>query len=508
MSQIVSFYKKLHRWPGLVLSFILLYFALTGIVMNHRNWFSGIDVSRHWLPKAYHYNNWNNAAIKGNLYLSPDSILVYGNVGIWLTDSSLSEFSCFNRGLPKGTDNRKIFDLHFTASGHLYAATLFGLYVFDKDERAWKPITFEGERQRFVALCSRGDTILAMSRSHIYTGISAGAGTQFQQQQLPVPDGFDKRITLFETMWQTHSGEIFGLPGKLFVDLLGIATAFLSVTGIIYFFFPGWIRRRNRRGKPSARMGNTTRWSLRWHNYVGAWTFMLLIILYFTGMFLRPPLLIAIANAKVSPIKYTHLAQPNPWYDKLRDLAFDGNSGHWLVATSEGIFMVGPELDYIKTLPYQPPVSVMGINTFEPMGEGAFLIGSFSGLFLWNPRFAKVYNYITGKVHEEVSGGRPVGDYKITGTIRISKGDLYMVDYDQGVWPLWHSGKFPLMPDNVRDSSGMSLWNLCLEIHTGRFFQGALGLFYILIVPLSGLAGVIIVLSGYLLWRKKYRSKS
>ncbi|HNQ38743.1 MAG TPA: hypothetical protein PKJ58_12335, partial [Prolixibacteraceae bacterium] len=79
-------FKKLHRWPGLILSFVLLFYAVTGIVMNHREGLSGIDVDRDMLPGNYAYTNWNNAALKGSLVLSPDSILVYGNIGIWLTD--------------------------------------------------------------------------------------------------------------------------------------------------------------------------------------------------------------------------------------------------------------------------------------------------------------------------------------------------------------------------------------------------------------------------------------
>ena len=82
-----------------------------------------------------------------------------------------------------------------------------------------------------------------------------------------------------------------------------------------------------------------------------------------------------------------------------------------------------------------------------------------------------------------------------------------MVDYDQGVRPLYHQKAFPRMPDNVRNESGMSLWSFSLEVHTGRIFGSILGDFYILIVPLTGLAGITVVLSGYLLWRKKYRKK-
>ncbi len=62
-----------------------------------------------------------------------------------------------------------------------------------------------------------------------------------------------------------------------------------------------------------------------------------------------------------------------------------------------------------------------------------------------------------------------------------------------------------MLPPNLaftgmtRRQSSMSLWNLSLEIHTGRFFQFLLGDFYILIVPLVGLAAIMVIISGYLL---------
>src|SRR5690554_2196222 len=104
-------YYKLHRWPGLILSFFLLYFGITGIFLNHRETFSGVDVRRQALPKVYHYDNWNNAAIKGQLNLGGDSLLLYGSIGIWLSDTSFSRYEDFNRGLPQGSDPRRVFEI-------------------------------------------------------------------------------------------------------------------------------------------------------------------------------------------------------------------------------------------------------------------------------------------------------------------------------------------------------------------------------------------------------------
>jgi hypothetical protein len=508
MSKSWIIYKKLHKWPGLVLSFILFYYAISGIIMNHREVFSGIDINRNILPGQYKYENWNNAALKGNLILNNDSILVYGNIGIWLTDSAFKDFISFNAGFPAGSDNRKIFDVHKTPNGELYAATLFGLYSYSRNMQKWNKLNPGNDNERFVGIESIEDTLYVINRSCLFKGKSEGDKTKFSKIELRTPKGFENKVTLFRTIWQIHSGEIFGLPGKLYVDLLGIITAFLSITGIIYFFFPGWIKQRFKRNRPAAKIIRINKWSLKWHNKLGAWTFILLIILFFTGMFLRPPLLLAIAKTNIAPLRYSQLDQPNPWYDKLRDILFDEERHLFLLSTLDGMYF----MDTKELLPVrfknQPPVSVMGINTFEHFGEDVFLIGSFSGLFLWHPRHSEIYNYAKGTIYRENMSGRPVGDFKITGTLSDIHGKQYMVDYDKGIVPLRHKGNFPEMPQNILNESKMSLWNVCLEIHTGRIFEGILGLFYILLVPVIGIAAIIIVISGYLLWKKKYKNKN
>jgi hypothetical protein len=500
-------YRKLHRWPGLIISFLLLYYGVTGIFMNHREFFSGIDVGRKGLPQEYHYRNWNNAALKGNLVIGPDSILVYGNIGIWVTDSGFRDYRSLNHGFPEGTDNRKIFDVHRSVDGHLYAATHFGLFAWDRSTASWKKFPLEVKIKRFVAIESIGDTLYVLNRSCLFKGESEGVNTIFRLIELEAPSDHRDEILLFETIWQIHSGEIFGIPGKLFVDALGLVTVFLSATGIIYFIFPGWIRGRKRRNRNAVKIIRINRWSLKWHNLTGAWTFAFLVILFFTGIFLRPPLLIAIASSKVKPIKYSHLDQPNPWYDRLRDLIYDQEQQVFLLSTSEGMYRMSPGDLVPVRYEIQPPVSVMGINTLEPFRNGAYLVGSFSGLFLWHPSHPEIYNFATGNLFEGNPSGRPLGDFKVTGTICDLEGNLYMIDYERGILPLHHRNEFPPMPEGVLNESGMSLWNLALEIHTGRFFQFLTGDFYILIVPLTGLAGVIVVISGYLLWRKRYRRK-
>lgn len=501
----IKLYKKLHHWPGLIISFFLLYYAISGIILNHRDLLSKYDIRRRFLPGNYHYKNWNNAAIKGNVIVNRDSVLIYGNIGVWLTDSSFSNYRPFNSGFPAGIDNRKIFDIHYTEDRQLYAAAFSGLYAYNFNGNRWEKINTGKNSGRFVGIASKGDTLYVVNRSYLYTGISDGIHTKLTKNQLSPPPGYVNKITLFQTIWQIHSGEILGIPGKIYVDIIGVVTFILSVTGIIRFFYPGWIKRLAKKKKETATVSKVGRLSLNWHNFLGSWLFIFLVIVFLTGMFLRPPLLIAIGKARVKPLKYTHLDQPNPWYDKLRDILYDPARDILLLSTSEGMYYMDPNDLLPQIFDVQPPISVMGINVFKNQDDGSYLTGSFSGLFLWDPGDHSIIDLHTGKPYAPTAFGRPVGELLVSGSITDCRGNLYLSEYNKGVLPFGHSDKFPEMPENILAESKMSIWNLCLEFHTGRIFQNITGDFYILIVPLVGLTGIIIVISGYLLWRKKFR---
>lgn len=496
--------QKLHRWPGFIMALFLIILASSGVVLNHRSLFSGIDVSRKLLPQEYRYENWNNASVKGNVYLEGDSSLLYGNVGMWLTDSLFRTYSSFNKGLPEGLDNRKVYDVKYSPKKNLYAATHFGLYAFHFKQNKWVKLATQENKERFVALEIKGDSIYALSRSLLYIAKDQGVDTQFEAQELQAPADYKKEVSLFETIWQIHSGEIFGLAGKILVDILAIITLILSVTGVIYFIFPSIIRSRKKKQQSTKRIGKINKVSLRWHNQLGAWTFLLLILCYFTGMFLRPPLLIPIAGKQVKPIRYSHLDQANPWHDKLRDLLYDAHRKQFIVSTAQGMYFVNPANLSTERCQVQPPVSVMGITCFREFHGGTYIVGSFSGLFLWNPTMPRTVDFLTGQPHGGAAMGRPVGQVKVSGMLVHHDGYPFVLEYEKGAMALHHELQPPLMPEKLQETD-ISLWNFALEFHTLRVFNALLGEAYILLIPLVGLCSIMVLLSGYLYWRRRYR---
>jgi hypothetical protein len=517
----LKFFRKYHKWPGIIFTFFILLFAFSGIVLNHRELLSGIDINRKLLPGIYRYKNWNLASVKSGIKWDPDRVLLFGNIGIWETDSKFTRFTGLNAGFPTGIDNRKINTLYVDSTfkkgtlsglgelgglGNLYAGTLFGLYQFNSQTRQWSQVPLPVKEKRIVRILTKGDSLLVLTRSSLLLRRGHDAKNTFSEIAVPRAEDDDNKTGLFKTFWVIHSGEIYGKTGKLIVDGVGIIFIIITLTGLVYFTVPFLLKRVNERSKSGIKRFN--RFSLRWHNRFGSWLFPMLILTAVTGSFLRPPLLIPIAGTRVAKIKYSELDSPNPWFDRFRDMIYDDSLHRFLVATSEGIYYSDDEFSSeLRKFPDQPPVSVMGINVFETVSPGKYLVGSFSGIFLWEPAAGKVTDYFTGMPYKETGqDGPPFGNVAVAGYLKTSDSTDLIFDYGGGAIPLSGKNPLPPMPAEIIRSSPISLWNTALEIHTGRIFESIIGNFYILIVPLTGLFTVIIIITGFFAWfigRKK-----
>lgn len=493
--------RKYHKWPSLFIGFFLLLFALSGIVMNHRDWVSSLNFPRQWLPPVYHYNNWNLAALKGNINLNDSTLMAYGNIGIYKTNKQFSHFTDFNTGLGKGMDDRKIFTLLHSTSGQLFAGTLFGLQRYDFSSKSWIETALPEKSARVVKIMQNGDNIYVLTRSHLYTFTDEERGWEKSAEvTLPKAANDDEKAGLFKTLWIIHSGELLGLPGKILVDLLGLIVIFITLSGFYYTLVPSLAKRSGYALKKKLKRAN--RFSINWHNKLGVYALIFLLITVVSGMFLRPPLLIPIAYTRVNPIPGSILDNANPWHDKLRDMLVDSTSGRIIFSSSEGFYDFMPGISK-TSVPFQvqPEVSVMGITVFEPLDGNDLLVGSFSGLFRWNTRENKVTDYITGRPAQNGSRQNPFGAVAVSG-IMLDKGKpIAMIDYAAGWMPIHQNRLQPEMPADIRNLP-ISLWNLSLEVHTGRIFSVILGNFYILYVPLMGLTTLLILITGVWLWIK------
>lgn len=526
-------WRKQHKWLGIGMIFFMLMFCVSGILLNHRSLIKDVNVSRKYLPSRYEFKDWNGGLLRGTLDLdkcssrdslsltnvSDDSLanddsvhhlLLYGNGGIWLTDSKASYFKDFNQGLPTGADYRQIRNVvkiekegvgkGFGGDGNgdwIFAVSPFGLYRFG-EHGAWHEVKVPLEEdEKLTDIASHGDTLLVLSRSYAYLALPPYS--HFKRIQLPAPKDYDGKVTAFRTVWLLHSGELFGMVGKLIVDGIAVVLVLLCVTGFIF-----WL-------KPKRKL--LLRSSLQWHDKIGRYTIVVTLLIALTGWCLRPPVMIALVLNKIPALPGTTLHSKNPWNDKLRMVRYDDNQGDWLLSTLEGFYSVdfegekdfeknkevekdknakvvdGVKLEAIKNA---PPVSVMGLNVLQKNAEGKWYCGSFSGLFVWDRAKGTAIDYYTKKPAPKKAGA-PFGKKAIAGMSQDFSKSPVIAEYYEGA-------NFTPQPTTLNQLP-MSLWNVALEVHSGRIFIGSIATYVFIFV--MGILAIWCLWSGYRIRLKK-----
>lgn len=538
-------WKKYHRWLGLVLSVFMLVFCVSGIILNHREVFSGCEVSRKWLPASYYIKNFNNGVVKGTVVKKSaahslssencDSVLAYGCAGVFLTDSRLSTWQDFNAGLPESIDERNVRHVVKAKDGSLWCAALRDVYRYDENSHRWKKVELPDNEERImdVALAKDSMTVVALTRSRVFTivpfvqygeivkiGKSSSETYRVESKIIPAPKKYEPKTTLFKLVWHLHSGEFFGLPGKLVVDAIALVLIVLSITGILLFILPYGIRRAKKLAAKARmkRLGKQFAWNMKWHNKIGYVTIVLTLWIAITGMCLRPPLMVPLVLSKLPQAVGE---DGNVWQDKLRAIRWDAVQGDWLVSTSEGFLRVDEDFSQApKMLPDDecPKLSPMGVTVWESDGKGGWIVGSFRGIYRWNPvnhSLNQILDYFTGKPSEETSM-IPISDNLVCGYSEDFLGGKPLVfDFAKGVEDAKGqavalcndepktSRNEESMSDLICETAPMSLWNVALELHVGRCYSPFLGPLSDLFVFLSGLLITLVLLSGYIISHRR-----
>lgn len=515
--------RWVHKWGGLFFTLFLIIFALSGIVLNHRAALSEVDVPRSVLPPEYRMEHWNLGAVKGTLRVSSDSILLYGENGLWLTDSSGTCFLRFERGMRPGADNRLVANVVRTHSGQLFAVTTFDAYQWNHSSQSWERITERfAPSDRMTDAAVKGDTLVLQSRSELF--LATAPYTHFERIHLKAPTNAPLGRFTFRTLWMLHSGELFGAWAQYFVDFLGVILIVLCFTGVVLAFFPKLLKRqRKRQPEGKSVLRRVFKFSLQLHNKLGVYLLAFLLLLTLTGMCLRPPLLVALATLKHRPLPLTHEDNPNPWWDNLRMIRYDQWHNRWLLQTPFGFFTT-PDLHTAPTkLFHEPPVGFMGTNVLQQEDADHWIAGSFSGLYRWNARTGESWNLYTGQRYVAPKHqGIPDFTYSVSGYSKDLSARPVVFDYNRGAeyalggaqkaaadddrqeFVCYRRADFSEMPEQVQDGR-LSLWRVALETHTGRIYTFLPNIVIQLFIFLSGTFLLTVLISGFIVWRRFHR---
>lgn len=482
---------------GIVLAVFMLVFCVSGIILNHRQLFAGCNVSRSLLPGSYHIDGWNNGILRGTLSVGPDSVVAYGCAGVWTTNRRVTVWHDCNAGLPAGADQRGVRNVVRAKDGTLWCVTNYAVYQHRGGQ--WQAFDFDhaGERLTDLTLNADSTRLVVLSRSRVYT-VALTQGNRVTTATLRPAKGYEPKETLFRTVWKLHSGELFGMAGRLVVDAIAIVLIVLSLTGIWLFICPYAIRRLKRRGGKEAgrKAARSMAWNQRWHNRVGAWTVVLTLLVTVTGTCLRPPYMIPLAMTKTAPLD----GDPgNVYHDKLRAIRWDNATRQWLISTSGGFLLADQSLTGEPRLLNRmaaPTISPMGVNVFQQSPDSTWLVGSFSGLFRWDTRSGLITDYATGQPVVQPRG-MGLGGSVVTGySADFATPQPVVFEYSRA------AAGMPRMPEVLRRQP-LSLWNVALELHVGRCYAPLLGPLSEMFVFLFGTLIVLIVISGYIVYRRQ-----
>jgi len=313
----------------------------------------------------------------------------------------------------------------------LLAGTKAGLYDFDFSEQRWRAISLGPEPEPVQKIPRVKDSLLVFTASNAYV---ATQGLEFQPLPLmQLPES--RRVSLIKLFFNLHDGRIWGLAGKLLFDAAGLILFFLSLSAFYSWYYP-WKRRREKtkrvvkRSRPLRRL---FKWFLKYHLKLGIWTAVILLIIGGTGMFMRPPLLVALANGSIPAGWYPGPLPDNPWDEKIQNALYDSVANRVLIATSDGLWAGASDFQQaFERSQLDVPIFVMGATVFEPQGLGGYLVGSFNGLYHWQRSGGRSIDLLTGSVAGEVSSTRP-GDKMITGYFTTPDGESYINTHQQGI---------------------------------------------------------------------------
>ncbi len=502
LKKIFKLSKWIHKYFGLFLFLFLMWMAITGIFLNHPALIAEFSVPGWCVPSSYHIKNWNRGAFINFVFSEKNPLLGYagGKKGVWKTTDGGKTFVSLNKGLPSSALYRKTNHLFYEESPYsmLLAGTTGGLYRFDFSKNKWKHVPLGESRDPVRKILRINDDFLVFTESDIFMSKGPPGNLHFK---LITPGRIEKKITvsLVRIFFDLHDGKAWGIYGKLMFDTAGLILFFLALSGFYIWYFPKSLKRKK---APKRKNKKIFKFFFKYHLKSGIWAALTLLIMAGTGLFMRPPFIAAITGKYLPGIWYPGPTPKNPWDGKIKNALYDHIEKKVIIQTDDG-FWAGPA-DLKKPFAkynLNVPVFVMGARVFDAYGDKGYLVGSFSGLFLWQRKTGMAVDMMAGKTVTNLSTTRP-GRIMVTGYFKTPDGKEFISDYKMGIIPI-RQEKYNLtfsMPDDLLKNFDMPLWNYFFEIHNGRIFRDFAGSWYILIIPFGSMLFLAILISGIYDW--------
>ena len=418
----------LHKYVGLVLLPYLMLEGATGILLNHPDLIAGGSVPGHLIPPQYRLADWNRGALKSLTYSKRDPSVAYawGRQGVWKTTDGGGSFTSLNRGLPEEPFYRRTASLLLVEGDPaiLLAGTGAGLFRYDDAEKQWFRVELGETDEPIRRVLKAGNQVVVFTSSRAWVAGPVGTDLAFREARL---DRNEKapRIPLVKLLFDLHGGRIWGLPGRLLFDVAGAMLCFLSISAFYLWYMP----KRIRKSLASLNVLRTAKprlleWFHTYHLKLGIWFAVVFLVLGGTALFMRPPLIAVPLGHTIPAGVYPGPRCHNPWHDRIINAVYDPTDDR-LIVEADG-FWLGPA-DFrapFERIESPPPVFAMGTTVFEHDSGGAFIVGSFGGLFRWHRSGGRVLSLLDGVAADDRVLTRPA-DFMVTGYFETPSGEAF-----------------------------------------------------------------------------------
>ncbi len=453
---------------------------------------SSLSIAVNELPKNYHFKNWNRGLVKTAIPAPKHGHYLAGKDGLWFSHET--GVTKITNPLADNVYQNYIYSLSLDKlNNELYLGSRDGLFRYSIVDDTWFYYQ-QSRKKRIVSLIAHHNKLFAITNYEVFS-VNKNLLSPIPIQLAPS----DQKTPLFRFVFALHSGEILGITGVLLMDILAIALIFFCLSGLYQWLFPRVLKKFPLTRTSKIKGGRIFRFLYNNHNVIGLVLAPLLIISSITAMVMRPPglLLISAAQSPISVLaKQANSAVPY----KITKAVWHNASQELLLLTDDGVYK--GSIDHCSSqkvcnyhqIPMSAPVHGMGATIFQPYQNGRLLIGSFSGLYSWQPE-NNVSNKIT--LSKQLDALLPMAAHSINN-------ELIVYDYFRG--KLLDSDKLiATMPTQVNNTARMGLWNFFFELHNARIFQAYIGPFYLLLLLVIALALLILTITGLINYLKKKR---
>lgn len=508
MKTLYKYSKSIHKWTSIIISIFIVWMGISGILLNHPELISKISVPKSMIPANYYFENWNRSSISDYKYFQTNKNLhiIGGYEGIFVSTDGGKHF---NRLITKGLPNsqyycktKSVYLLEDSIPKGILAGTFGGLYYYNFEKRYWKKLKLEEENEKVVKILDYKDSIAVFSSSNLYL-MDKQLQTNPKKVEL-LRDERNNKLTFIELFFQLHTGEIWGISGKIIFDIAGLAVVFLSMSGLLIWILP-------KTSKIKIKLNGKIK-EIKWYFYkllydyhlkIGIYVSLILLIIGITGFFMRPPAIAIILDGEIDTDKIPFLKINNPWHDRIRNAMYDKVNDVIILDAKDGFWISnnGENKVFKKKLP-PVPIFAMGATVMEMDSNCDYIIGSFSGLFKISTINNKVVDALSGKAPMNISLIRP-GSNLITSYFTMPNGEEFITTHFDGLRAINNVSDFRnyfIPPTELINNFRMPLWNYLFELHNGRIFQFLIGDLYILIIPLGAILFVLSIITGIFDW--------